>query len=144
VYICSLKYTHKLSVGVSSLTLDSKQTAGYSQGFFSRTIFPKSWRKPEMPLPPRNCCTGQKKLANLNLNTDLDQIKNGCAYNRIAVCGVVVPMRTGFNWRVVVSSISSFCSLFLNFAAKIRNSAGSEIRARDQWFVSRKLLPLRH
>jgi hypothetical protein len=36
-----------------------------------------------------------------------------------------------------------FCSLFLIFAAKKDNGAGSVIRARDHRIVTRKLLPLR-
>jgi hypothetical protein len=39
--------------------------------------------------------------------------------------------------------IMNFCPLFLIFAAKKSNYAGSLIRARDQRIVHRKIMPLR-
>jgi hypothetical protein len=72
--------------------------------------------------PPRNCSTGQKNSANLNLKSDPGKIKNVFFYDRIGLCVLVVRTRTGIVQRMVVCSTSRvgciFCSLFLIFVQK--------------------------
>jgi hypothetical protein len=96
--------------------------------------------------PPRNCSTGQKNSTNLNLNSNTVSNKE-----RVRLLWYKSLWRGGdyadsyyFSHGPVIDfpCRMNFCSLFLIFAAKNHKGAGSVIRASDQRFVPRKLLPL--